>query len=141
MAVEGIESGLYTYNCKEHSLSLVHNDLSEKTLVSIMADQFYMEGLAFGVFLVSDLEKVWAKYLHSRAYREIFLDAGHLSQTLQLMATSLSLNTWISGYFRDDDLMSFLKVSDKSKAPLLFVGVGRGQSTPLHPDMLEALII
>jgi SagB-type dehydrogenase family enzyme len=140
MAVEDIEPGLYTYNSKEHTLSLVHNDLSEEDLVTIMADQFYMRGLAFGVFFVSDLEKVWAKYLHSRAYREIFLDAGHLSQTLQLMATSLSLKTWVSGYFRDDELMSFLRVSEKTKAPLLFVGVGLGESTPLHPDMLEALV-
>lgn len=104
-----------------------------------MADQFYMEGLAFGVFMVSDLTRVWEKYLHSRAYREIFLDAGHLSQTLQLTATSLSLNTWVSGYFRDDDLINYLGITEENKAPLLFVGIGKGNRTPLHPDMIKSL--
>ena len=137
--VEGIESGLYLYDSKAHVLEFIHDNVKFETLITLMADQFYMEGLAFGVFLVSDLDKVWAKYLHSRAYREIFLDAGHLSQTFQLCATSLSLNTWLSGYFRDDDLMDYLKISGAKKAPIIFVGVGKGKRTPLHPDMLDAL--
>lgn len=137
--VEGIKAGLYLYNPKEHTLELIHHDVSWDKVATIMADQFYMEGLAFGVFLVSDLKRVWAKYLHSRAYREIFLDAGHLSQTFQLMATARSLNTWISGYFRDDDLMSFLGLEGQNQAPILFVGAGKGERTPIHPDMLSAL--
>lgn len=137
--VEGIDPGLYLYESKEHSLSLIHTKVDFEILIPLMGDQFYMEGLAFGVFMVSDLERVWAKYLHSRAYREIFLDAGHLSQTLQLTATALSLNTWLSGYFRDDDLMDYLDISGENKAPLLFVGAGLGKRTPLHPDMLEGL--
>lgn len=138
-SVEGIPSGLYLYDAKGHTLELIHKNVPWEKLIHIMADQFYMEGLAFGVFMVSDLERVWAKYLHSRAYREIFLDAGHLSQTFQLTATSLSLETWISGYFRDDDLMDFLEISEENKAPLLFVGAGHGKRTPLHPHMVEAL--
>jgi len=137
--IEGIQSGLYLYESKDHSLELIHEKVEFETLIALMADQFYMEGLAFGVFMVSDLERVWAKYLHSRAYRELFLDAGHLSQTFQLTATALSLNSWISGYFRDDELMDYLKISGENKAPLLFVGVGKGERTPLHPDMLEGL--
>ena len=90
-------------------------------------------------FLVSDLDQVWSKYLHSRAYREIFLDAGHLSQTFQLVATALSLNTWLSGYFRDDDLMEFLRIQGENKVPIIFVGGGKGERTPLHPEMVEGL--
>lgn len=138
-SVEGIESGLYLYDSKNHTLKLIHKNVPWGKLISIMADQFYMKGLAFGVFLVSDLEKVWEKYLHSRAYREIFLDAGHLSQTFQLTATAFSLETWVSGYFRDDDLMALLQITGKNKAPLLFVGAGHGHRTPLHPDMIEGL--
>ena len=137
--VEGIKPGLYLYESKNHTLDFIHEKVDFDTLIALMADQFYMEGLAFGVFMVSDLTRVWEKYLHSRAYREIFLDAGHLSQTLQLTATSLSLNTWVSGYFRDDDLINYLGITEENKAPLLFVGIGKGNRTPLHPDMIEAL--
>ena len=137
--VEGIESGLYLYDSKAHSLGLIHTKVEFETLITLIADQFYMEGLAFGVFLVSDLERVWAKYLHSRAYREIFLDAGHLSQTFQLTATALSLNTWLSGYFRDDDLVEFLRIQGENKVPIIFVGAGKGERTPLHPEMVEGL--
>ena len=97
-----------------------------------------MKGLAFGVFFVSDLDAVWTKYLHSRAYREIFLDTGHLSQTMQLLATSLALNTWISGYFRDEILIDYLQLTPQ-QAPILYVGVGKGERTPIHPDMRDAL--
>lgn len=137
--VDGIKPGLYHYNSQDHSLAPVHSDISWDRLIAIMADQFYMKGLACGVFLVSQLAKVWTKYLHSRAYREVFLDAGHLSQTFQLTATALSLNTWVSGYFRDKDLLEFLKITGTNQAPVLFVGAGHGQRTPLHPDMIEAL--
>lgn len=137
--VEGLESGLYLYDSQDHTMTPIHFKADYETLIPLMADQFYLKGLSFGVFFVSDMTKVWEKYLHSRAYREIFLDAGHLSQMMQLWATSLGHNTWISGYFRDNDLIDYLKIKEETQAPLLFVGVGHGERTPLHPDMEEAL--
>ncbi len=137
-SVENFSPGLYNYDAINHTLVPIHNDVSWDKLIHIMADQFYMHGLSFGVFFVSDLDVVWTKYLHSRAYREIFLDTGHLSQTMQLLATSLSLNTWISGYFRDESLIDYLQLAPH-QAPVLYVGVGKGERTPIHPDMREAL--
>ena len=138
-SVEGLKPGVYLYDSEYHSLGLIHTKISWEKLISIVGDQFYVQGISFGVFMVADIEQVWSKYLHSRAYRETFLDAGHLSQTLQLLSTSISLNTWITGYFRDSELLKFLHVSEDHHVPLLFVGVGEGERSPVHPAMMEAL--
>jgi SagB-type dehydrogenase family enzyme len=136
--VTGVPCGLYRYDAKQHTLQQVRKEIAEAELIHIMADQFYMAGLAFGVFLVSDMQKVWQKYLHSRGYREIFLDAGHLSQTFQLLATGLKLDTWISGYLRDQKLLDLLSLDKDRYAPIFFMGAGIGERKPLHPEIIKA---
>ena len=137
--VTGMPRGIYRYDSEKHGLQQIQEGIAESELIHIMADQFYMEGLSFGVFLVSNMHKVWQKYLHSRGYREIFLDAGHLSQTFQLLATGLKLDTWISGYFRDQDLLNLLALDKDQYAPIFFMGTGIGERKPLHPEIIKAL--
>lgn len=52
------------------------------------------------------------------------MDAGHLSQTLQLVATSLGLSTWVSGAFYDDALNEVIGVDGVTESSLLYLSLG-----------------
>jgi SagB-type dehydrogenase family enzyme len=140
--VEGLAPGLYGYDDVSHQLVLRASYTAAELdthVTRLCGDQFFGENAACGIFFVSRLDQVWTKYPHSRAYRDVFLDGGHLSQTLLLLATSLEWNTWITAYFRDTELVSFLHLRSDADLPLLYVALGKGDRQALHPSVLEAL--
>lgn len=141
LRVEGLESGIYHYNCHEHSLTKIGGAINDQQLIQLLWGQYYCKGMAFGVFLTSRLDKAWWKYKHSRAYRNVLLDIGHLSQTLQLAATAIDLNTWLTGAFADTKVDELLQVNGVSETTLFFLGVGKGEAKAfdhlMHRRILE----
>jgi SagB-type dehydrogenase family enzyme len=140
--VDGLAPGLYGYDDASHQLILMATFTAAELdthVTRLCGDQFFGENAACGIFFVSRLDQVWTKYPHSRAYRDVFLDGGHLSQTLLLLATSLEWNTWITAYFRDTELLSFLHLRPDTDLPFLYVALGKGDRQALHPTVLEAL--
>lgn len=130
--VEGLASGTYFYNADKHYLvRIVDTAPKQEDVEQFMCGQYYSEGLAVGIVLTAHLKKVWGKYGHSRAYRDVYLDAGHLSQSILLTATSLDMRTWISAWYKDKSLSGFLKLPDISYVPILVMGLGYGEKTPI----------
>lgn len=137
--IEGLEPGVYHYRSQDHQLTLVNPGQFSDQLGSLMSSQYFANDLSFGVFLVGRFERAWWKYPHSRCYRIVLLDAGHLSQTFQLVSTALGLDTWVSGAFNDDRVDAVLKLTDQKQASLFFVGAGLGDRQPVPRDMLALL--
>lgn len=133
MNVEGLEGGVYHYQAHKHVLSLVEKEDVSLRLRKLLCGQYFAEQLSFGIFITSRFDKIWHKYPHSRAYRVALLDVGHLSQTFQLTATALGLNTWLSGVFMDLEVTNLLHIEDEAEQPLFFVGAGIGDNSPLDP--------
>lgn len=130
--IEGLDSGVYFYDSEKHNLIQINNEVPKQDVVEkFMCGQYYSEGLSFGIVLTAHFKKVWGKYAHSRAYRDVYLDAGHLSQTILLTATSLDIRTWISAWYKDKSLSSALMLPDISYVPILFMGFGHGEKTPI----------
>jgi SagB-type dehydrogenase family enzyme len=94
----GLEPGIYAYHPAEHALSRV-NPLPEPALGLLLGGQHFINNLPLGLFITARFDKLWWKYEHSRAYRMAFVEAGHLSQSFQLVATALGLGTWLTGAF------------------------------------------
>lgn len=133
---EGLTPGVYYYHPKDHALILVRPGLETGELSSVLAGQFWAEELSFGIFLTARYNKVWWKYKHSRSYKDTYCDAGHISQTCQLVATALGFSTWITGYFKDSLGDKLLNLTEFCEAPLFFIGGGFGPPSPLHPIMI-----
>lgn len=131
--VEGLERGVYHYQAHKHVLSLIQKEDVSSKLCKLLCGQYFAEQLSFGIFITSRFDKIWHKYPHSRAYRVALLDVGHLSQTFQLTATALGLNTWLSGVFMDSEVTNLLQIKDETEQPLFFVGAGIGDNSPLDP--------
>jgi len=137
--VEGVRPGLYYYNATSHTLVLLKLGDFEDQLISILANQYYAKGLSVGIFLTADFQKAWWKYPHSRGYRNVLYDLGHLSQTFLLSATALELQTWLTGAFHDSSIAKLLNVGPFEKA-LFFVGCGKGSGNAFDQTLLKALI-
>lgn len=123
--VDGLDEGIYHYRAHKHELSKI-SSVQNTDLTEILCGQYFVDGLSFGIFLTSHLDKIWHKYQHSRAYRVALLDVGHISQTFQLVATALGLSTWLTGAFCDEEVIEILQLDNESEQPFFFVGAGYG---------------
>lgn len=137
--VEGLKQGLYHYRPQNHKLTLLKEGEFEKKIIELNYNQFFSEGMAFGVYLTSRLEKIWWKYKHSRSYRNMLLDIGHVSQTFLMSATALGLQTWITGAFHDSLIEDFLALDANSESVILFLGAGKGSNHAIPKIMINQL--
>ncbi|MDR9863791.1 MULTISPECIES: SagB family peptide dehydrogenase [Pseudomonas] len=135
--IEGLEPGIYAYHPAEHALSLV-NPWPQCPLGQVLAGQHFINNLPLGLFITARFDRLWWKYEHSRAYRMAFIEAGHLSQSFQLVATALGLNTWLTGAFDDDQVQSLLKI-EGAEQPLFFVGCGESDGQAMCQEMHDLL--
>ena len=60
-----------------------------------------------------------------RSWRYIFFEAGHLAQNIQLISTSLKLESCTIGGFLDEEVVELLDLNLKSELPLYLVVIGR----------------
>jgi nitroreductase len=68
-----------------------------------------------------------------------FVEAGHLSQTFQLVATALGLNTWLTGAFADQQVERLLNIEGSAEQPLFFVGCGQSDGQVMCREMRDLL--
>ena len=122
--VIGLEPGLYAYRPAEHALSFIR-PLPVQALGQLLCGQHFINNLPVGLFITSRFDKLWWKYEHSRAYRMAYVEAGHISQTFQLVATALGLRTWLTGALTDNQVEALLELEDSAEQPLFFVGCGQ----------------
>jgi SagB-type dehydrogenase family enzyme len=57
-----------------------------------------------------------------RAYRYVYLDAGHIAQNLALSATSIGLGSCQVGAFFDDEINQILGI-DGTEESVIYLGV------------------
>lgn len=136
--VSELAPGLYCYHSAQHALSRV-SPLPEEPLGQLLCGQHFINDLPFGLFISARFDALWWKYAHSRAYRMAYVEAGHISQTFQLIATALGLNTWLTGALLDDRIETLLGLQGSAEQVLFFVGCGRGDGLTLSKE-LQALI-
>lgn len=131
--VTDLEPGLYYYRPQDHKLNLLKSGFFEKQVIEFNKRQFYSEGLALGIYITARLDKYWWKYKHSRTYRAMLLDIGHVSQTCLLVATALGLQTWISAFFEDTLIEEFLGIDGYTESIIEYVGIGHGDNQAFPP--------
>ncbi|WP_223503153.1 SagB/ThcOx family dehydrogenase [Pseudomonas sp. BF-R-24] len=136
--ITDLERGVYHYRSHQHKLTKLENEI-KFDLTQTLCHQSFAIDAGFLIVLTSRFDKLWWKYPHSRAYRSALMDIGHLSQTFNLVATASGLNTWLTGYFIDDQLNSLIKVDGFKEHSLFVLAGGHGNSDPLSPGVAKLL--
>lgn len=126
--VEGITPGLYHYNVERHALELLE-ELSENEATEYLrratCGQAHFQHAQVAFVLTSRFRRNFWKYWTQRdQYGVLLLDAGHLSQTLYLVATELGLDAFVTAIINHDDIGERLGLDRYDEGALAVCGCG-----------------
>jgi len=121
--VKDLQAGLYHYSIQAHQLeALASQDFRHEIAQAALGQT--MRTAAPAVFIWSAVfERCKWKY-GQRAYRYIYLDAGHIAENLALAAVSLSLGTCEIGALFDDQVNAILGVDGVEESVICMAVVG-----------------
>ncbi len=119
--VAGLDKGLYHYHVRNHQLEeMIRADLGEQIAGAALGQRMCANAAAV-VFYTAVFERTTWKY-RQRAYRYIYLDAGHMAQNLSLSATSLGLGCCSIGSMFDNEINEILGV-DGIRESIIYMSV------------------
>jgi SagB-type dehydrogenase family enzyme len=123
-AVEGIESGVYHYGIENHELEQLKTGDFRAEIARAALDQG-MAARANVVFVWTGVfgRSKW-KY-RQRAYRYVYLDAGHIAENLALAAVALGLGSCQIAALYDEEANELLGVDGVEESTIYMTTVGR----------------
>jgi SagB-type dehydrogenase family enzyme len=127
--MEDLEKGLYHYNIKKHLLEEIKlGNFGDKIAHAALDQEMCVDASAVFIWTAVFRRSKW-KY-SQRAYRYIYLDAGHIAQNLALAAVSIACGSCECGAFFDDELNSIVGIDGTSESTICLSVVG-------HPKLIS----
>lgn len=121
--VEDVPQGLYHYSIKLHGLEeLQSGDVSRPVTVAAMGQRMCLQAAVVFIWTAVFQRTKW-RY-GDRAYRYIYLDAGHIAQNLALAATSLGLGSCQVGALFDDEVNDIIGADGIEESTIYMSVVG-----------------
>jgi SagB-type dehydrogenase family enzyme len=121
--VEDLSEGIYHYNIKNHLLEEIKLGRFSGKLAHAALDQEMCADAAVVFIWTAVFERSKWKY-HQRAYRYIYLDAGHVAQNLALASTSINCGSCQVGAFFDDEVNAILDIDRAQESAICLSVVG-----------------
>jgi SagB-type dehydrogenase family enzyme len=121
--VEEIDPGVYHYNIQNHYLELLkEGDCAVQTAQAALGQRMCADAPVVFIWTAIFQRMKW-KY-DQRAYRYIYLDAGHIAENLALTATSLGLGSCQIGALYDDEVNQIIDVDGTEESVIYMSVVG-----------------
>ncbi|HHY94837.1 MAG TPA: SagB/ThcOx family dehydrogenase [Firmicutes bacterium] len=127
--VEGLEAGLYHYHVPSAALEFLRPGQLGAALARASLDQDMMERAAVNFALAAVVARATWRY-HERAWRYMYLDAGHLVQNLALAATAMGLGLCEIGAFYDGEVDQLFGLDGERETVLYMASVGGSGPVP-----------
>ncbi len=119
----GIEPGIYHYDIRRHELELMRKgDCRADVPTALLNQHFIAEANVVFLWTAVFQRSKW-KY-KQRAYRYVYLDAGHIAQNLALAAVALGLGSCHVAALYDDEVNSILGVDGEEESIVYTTAVG-----------------
>ncbi|MEM7351414.1 MAG: putative peptide maturation dehydrogenase, partial [Acidobacteriota bacterium] len=126
--VEGLSSGVYHYDVRDHSLESIREldeEACRELAVEFCRGQQYASSAHALVLLVARFDRNQWKYRsRSRTYSVMLMDAGHLSQTFYLVAAELGLGAFFSAAIDGQRIEKVLNLDSIQEGALGVCGCG-----------------
>jgi SagB-type dehydrogenase family enzyme len=121
-AVERLENGVYQYDPIGNCLRLIlEGDYSHVWTGVFVQPEFGQAGMV--MFIAAQFERSLFKY-QDRGYRFVLLEAGHLAQNLNLIATSLGLGCVLIGGYYDREVDRLLGLDGLTSSTVHAIAIG-----------------
>jgi SagB-type dehydrogenase family enzyme len=125
--VTELRAGLYHFDPLGHQLRRLREADETRRLAEGLVQPNVASESAIVFFLTAVFERSTFKY-GARGYRFVLLEAGHVAQNLNLVATALDLAVLdIGGYF-DREVDALLGLDGIEHSTIYLVALGRGQA-------------
>jgi len=121
--VKALEPGVYHYAIKSHQLELLQQRDLRRQIAAAALGQGMCAAAATVFIWTAVFERCKWKY-GQRAYRYIYLDAGHIAENLALAAVSLNLGTCEIGALYDDSVNAIIGVDGTEESTIYMAAVG-----------------
>lgn len=121
--VKDLQQGVYHYQVPYHSLVLLKEGNLGPDLARAALGQKMLSDAAFTLIWSAMIERSKWKY-EQRAYRYIYLDAGHIAQNTALAALACGLGTCQVGAFFDDEVNKIIGVDGVKEFAIYMSAVG-----------------
>ncbi len=92
--------------------------------IAVAGQDYFADAAVLCVMAPRFTRNFWKYRNHPKAYRVAILDAGHLSQTLQLCATQAGLGGFVTAAINEVDIERVLGLQAHVNGPLLVCGFG-----------------
>lgn len=123
--VEGLEQGLYRYLALDHKLLQIKADRAFiDQLVNASFDQIFLKHAAVTFVWVAVPYRTAWRY-GDRAYRYIFLDAGHVCENLYLAVQEIGCGTVAVDAYDDDAVNNLLGIDGLEQFAIYMAPVGK----------------
>ena len=140
LRVDAAGPGLYHYDAGRHALTELRRldvEGAEDLAVRCGAGQPWLRDAAAIVLLTARFERTFWKYRgNDRAFIALLMDAAHLSQTFQLLATERGIGAMVTAAVNAAEVDEELGVDGYAEGALALLACGlpaEGPS-PLHPE-------
>ena len=121
--VEGLDSGIYLYRWRDHSLKLAREGDFREELMKACLGQRMVYHAPVSIVLAADYPRTVARYGKRGEVRYVPMDVGGAGQNLHLQAETLGLGTVIVGAFNDSAVKEAL--GGIACEPMYVMPVGR----------------
>lgn len=133
--VEDIEPGIYHYCPIDHSLEQLKIGNFSNKLVQYFMGQYYISDASLIIMLSGITDRITWKY-DVRGYRYLLIEAGHIVQTLNLIAVSLNLAGLCLGGFYDDPLCEFIGIDSLTEPIIYGLAIGHQDELASQRDTI-----
>lgn len=121
--INNLEKGVYHYSIKNHQLEQLKIGDYRKESTKAAMNQTKCSYAAVVFIWTAVFNRVKYKY-RQRAYRYIYLDAGHIAENLALASTVLDLGSCQIGALFDEKVNDILNVDGKKESAVYMSVVG-----------------
>lgn len=122
--VENLSPGLYHFNVPQYSLEFIRDGDVSTALCRAGLDQTMItKSAAVFIWTAMVARSKW-KY-RERAYRYIYMDAGHIGENLYLAAAALNLGCCTIGAFYDEEVNAAVGIDGVGETAVYMGVVGR----------------
>jgi len=121
--VRKLEPGLYHYNIRSHELEQLRTGDLRRAITAAALGQGMCAEASAVVIWSAVFERCKWKY-GQRAYRYVYLDAGHIAENLALAAVSLKLGTCEIGALFDDEVNALVGIDGLQESTICMATVG-----------------
>lgn len=122
--VEKLENGIYHYAIIKHELELVKSGNFGLDITHAALGQNMMRDSAFNFIWTAIVARSKWKYLE-RAYRYIYMDAGHICQNAYLAAEALGMGCCGIGAFFDDEVGNIVGIDGENEIAIYMCSIGK----------------